>query len=694
MTFSILFSRDLDVQFISEDMWLMGVPVAGGEAFDNGTMYGMGLYGTSSVDPFDAVNVDIHFSSHPDSSSVAYVFSASNLGVPLGLGVFPGSVWDMNDPENPRRLNICFFETTDGDLEWNPTTVSGMDLEYLLIMATEYDASGEYYAEIDITTSDVQYFSWLRRRAGQTWFSSEPAILEYRNYWEFSHFDIVATDNTITLEWEHENPQIEYDHITHYEVKIRVEGNQNWTTQTVPVEDNQYEFTELINGIPIEAQVFGLNNDSQTIEMESEIIISTPMPVWNNTTLLAQWDGAADPLVGASKYNDIWGYTDPSGTEFALIGQWNGTSIVDISTDLANPQLIEFIPGSYSSHRDIKSFGEYIYIGTEANRSDPYSEDFDIIQQGIQVVDMTDPTNPELVNEWDGIVQSHNIMSEDDPYLYVIGANDDEDAWGAADLIILDLSDPVNPVKVGEWNGGYLHDVCLDGDILYGMGIYTDSIYAIDISDKSNPELIISWGGIPSSHACWVSDDGHTLFSASETSYGHILSWDVSNLFNINLLDEWYPELGEEWSVHNIFYKNGFIFASHYAFGLQIVDVRNPYEMQTAGFFDTYPYSGAGLFDGAWGTFPYFESNRIIVSDRKLGLFVIEFTEEDWTTPFQMGDINTDGVVDILDIVMIVAYIIDDTTFTEPQQFVADMNMDGIINILDIMTMVYFILHG
>ena len=59
MTFSISFSRVLDVQFISEDMWLMGVPVAGGETFDNGIMYGMGLYGTSSVDPFDAVNVSI-----------------------------------------------------------------------------------------------------------------------------------------------------------------------------------------------------------------------------------------------------------------------------------------------------------------------------------------------------------------------------------------------------------------------------------------------------------------------------------------------------------------------------------------------------------------------------------------------------------------------------------------------------------
>ena len=58
------------------------------------------------------------------------------------------------------------------------------------------------------------------------------------------------------------------------------------------------------------------------------------------------------------------------------------------------------------------------------------------------------------------------------------------------------------------------------------------------------------------------------------------------------------------------------------------------------------------------------------------------------------GDLNVDGELNVLDIVMIVEYIIDETPFTEPQQFVADMNMDGIINILDIMTMVYFILHG
>ena len=428
--------------------------------------------------------------------------------------------------------------------------------------------------------------------------------------------------------------------------------------------------------------------------MESDLMYVTPMPISNNTSLLGHWDDANESLVGASKYNDIWGYTSLDGREFALIGQWNGTSIINISTESGIPELVEFIPGSFSTHRDIKSYGQYIYIGTEANRPDPDSENFEILEQGIQVVSMIDPDSPQLINEWDGVVQSHNIMSENDPYLYVVGSNESDNAWGVADLIILDISNPESPYKIGEWNGDYIHDVCLDGDILYGMGIYTDSIYAIDVSDKSNPELLISWNGIPSSHACWVSEDGNTLFSASETQYGHIMSWDVSDLSNINYLDEWFPEFGEEWSVHNIFYKNGFLFASYYAFGLQIIDVRNPREMEIAGFFDTYPYSGAGLFDGAWGVFPYFNSNRIIVSDRTYGLFVFEFTEDDWTIPFQMGDINADGVVDILDIVIIVEYIIDFIPIQESQQFVSDMNMDGIINILDIMSIIEIILDN
>ena len=31
------------------------------------------------------------------------------------------------------------------------------------------------------------------------------------------------------------------------------------------------------------------------------------------------------------------------------------------------------------------------------------------------------------------------------------------------------------------------------------------------------------------------------------------------------------------------------------------------------GYYDTYNYSPAGLYDGAWGTFPYFDSDKIVI---------------------------------------------------------------------------------
>ena len=108
------------------------------------------------------------------------------------------------------------------------------------------------------------------------------------------------------------------------------------------------------------------------------------------------------------------------------------------------------------------------------------------------MVDLSDPENPIVVGEWDGVVQSHNIM-EADGYLYVIGSNDlysydgEVESWGLDDLIVLDLEDPSDPQKVGGWSSEYLHDICVDGDILYGCALYIDEMYVFDISDKSNP---------------------------------------------------------------------------------------------------------------------------------------------------------------------------------------------------------------
>ncbi|MCB0291232.1 MAG: hypothetical protein KDH97_13320, partial [Calditrichaeota bacterium] len=62
----------------------------------------------------------------------------------------------------------------------------------------------------------------------------------------------------------------------------------------------------------------------------------------------------------AAGYSDCWGYT-AGGREYALLGVRSGTSIIDI-TDTDNPVEIAFIPGSFSTWKDIKTYQHYAYV--------------------------------------------------------------------------------------------------------------------------------------------------------------------------------------------------------------------------------------------------------------------------------------------------------------------------------------------
>ena len=99
---------------------------------------------------------------------------------------------------------------------------------------------------------------------------------------------------------------------------------------------------------------------------------------------------------------------------------------------------------------------------------------------------------------------------------------------------------------------------------------------SIDISDPYNPQTINYWTDVPSAHACWTTEDGDYLVSASETGSGHIMIWDVQDLNNINLLSEWTPEGGEWDSAHNVFIRDQYVYISYYRFGLQIIDIADP----------------------------------------------------------------------------------------------------------------------
>ena len=57
-----------------------------------------------------------------------------------------------------------------------------------------------------------------------------------------------------------------------------------------------------------------------------------------------------------------------------------------------------------------------------------------------------------------------------------------------------------------------------------------------------------------------------------------------------------------------------------------------------------------------------------------------------------IGDINIDGLVNILDVVLIVNYVLDPESLTSEQVLVSDYNNDQSIDILDIVELISYIL--
>ena len=63
--------------------------------------------------------------------------------------------------------------------------------------------------------------------------------------------------------------------------------------------------------------------------------------------------------------NDIWGYTDEVGNEYGLIGAERGVGIVDVTIP-SSPQEVFWEDGAFSVWRDLKTYGDYAYVTTEA----------------------------------------------------------------------------------------------------------------------------------------------------------------------------------------------------------------------------------------------------------------------------------------------------------------------------------------
>jgi choice-of-anchor B domain-containing protein len=313
-----------------------------------------------------------------------------------------------------------------------------------------------------------------------------------------------------------------------------------------------------------------------------------------------------------TKLNDVWGHKDAQGKEYALVGARKGTSIVDISTP-ENPVEVFWEPGLESVWRDLKTWGNYAYVTTEA-------------ENGLLIIDMnslpdasgiqTYYYNGSQGQQWSS---AHNIYIDENGYAYIFGAN-----RGNGGVIILDVhTNPTQPIEVGVFDNWYCHDGFVRNNRMYLAHISEGFLSIVDVTSKSNPVLLGTKNTSSNfTHNIWPSDDGNYAYTTDEVSGAFLDAYDVSDPTNIVRLDKIQSSPGKGIIPHNTHFINNFIVTSYYSDGLVIHDVSRPHNIVEVGHYDTYPDQTTS-YDGCWGAYPYFESGLVAASDISEGLFIL-----------------------------------------------------------------------
>lgn len=345
----------------------------------------------------------------------------------------------------------------------------------------------------------------------------------------------------------------------------------------------------------------------------------------DRTTLLG-WSSSTDMAGEATIASDLWGYTAPSGREYAIVGLREGTSFVEI-TDAAAPRPLAVIPGPSSAWRDIKTHGQWAYVVNERG-------------EGMQVIDLRGIDRGRVRLERNvttgGLRTAHNLaVDSDSGYLYLLGSN-----LKRGGILAADLADPARPrLEPVQWDESYVHDLLV---VSYARGRYAGrqiafaftgprGLHIIDVTDKAAPLTMahLHYQNATYSHSGSLSANRRLLYVNDELDerYNGRIPTMTTYVIRVGHLET--PRLVRErrWPVeaidHNSMVQGDRLYLSAYQGGLRVMDIARPRRPRMVGYFDTYPEADALRFSGAWGVYAGFPSGTVAVSDIQRGLFLI-----------------------------------------------------------------------
>lgn len=332
-------------------------------------------------------------------------------------------------------------------------------------------------------------------------------------------------------------------------------------------------------------------------------------------------------------FNDIWGYVAPNGDEYALVGCTTGTAVVDVTIPTA-PVERAFLPWGNSTWRDIRTYGHYAYVVTEATA-------------GFQIIDLANPNTPVSIGIFGtgNSNNAHNVCVDTGTgRLYLIGCNTGTPVY---DLTV----NPANPTYVGlaygSGNANYFHDLCVENGYGYGSMIYNGYLRIMNVATW--PLQNISNSATPGAftHNAWPNAAGTVCVTTDEVTGGVVKFFDITNKSAPVSLSQFTPNPAS--IPHNAYIVGDYCHVSWYTEGYRCIDIRNPAAPVEVASYDTWPGASGG-YNGAWGCYPFLPSGNILVNDISTGLYVVHPSLTDLQiTHSPLGDTNNeDGPYGVL----------------------------------------------
>ena len=276
---------------------------------------------------------------------------------------------------------------------------------------------------------------------------------------------------------------------------------------------------------------------------------------------------------------DTWVFEGVNGRDYAYVGtfMYDWMKAWDV-TDPAAPVLTDSVQLDARRINDVKIHSNNrIGILTREGASDR--------RNGIVILDLSEPAHPTIISEYKRTVPGgvHNVWMEGD-LVYAVHN-------GTSDIHIIDISDPANPDEVGRWgmpesDHKSLHDVIVQDGYAY-LSYWDDGAVMLDVGagthggTPTEPALVSRYKyPIGNTHTAWRA--GRYLFVGDEIfpeqwdadapieARGYIHVLDMQDPENpVEVAQYEVPEAG----AHNIWVEGDRLYVGYYQAGLRVMDI-------------------------------------------------------------------------------------------------------------------------